>query len=505
MSELRSLLWLEGKRVGAVVDYVLRIFGVPQDSSRFYAIYVMALLVLWMFTAWAYLTEQLEFISRSVSADSIATLSPNIPIIIIVAQLIFLIFALRESPLKMSAPDLAFLATSPMRRSLIVVVYWLKTSTPFAILIGTAAALIMMFATFIENQDLAGIAGGWSFVVTAALIWISGAVVWSIALLKLHLPIQRYRIWFWLIPLLFIVLIIFVPQPFMLMGELWLHTLNAQFTMNDRIILLTLVISSTVLLMLSGAGIHLSVMADESQRYARIKRIGILGQVYARDVISRINRQTQLSNRSSRHVTLPLTQSRFNTLWHRAFLTLIRLAPMSFLKLLFVGVRYTVVIAGSILLFGWQAPQVWLIVAVMLLQFRPTALIEPFQQTMELAFVRQFLPLQDSQSIILADSIIPLLIATSGGWVVLLLLPLNIAAFLLVPAGLTILMLCQALTWFKPTAFGGQRIAYEYSTFASGLVVIGAGYFTGDLWAALLASGFVMWTLVGLIRDSRSN
>lgn len=505
MTELRALLWLEWKRIGAAIDYVLRIFGVAQDSNRYYAIYVGALLTLWLFTAWAYLTEQLEFISRYLSADTMIALSPNVPLVIFVAQLIFLLFALRESPLKMSAPDLAFLATSPMRRAIMVVVYWLKTSAPFAILIGIGASLITMLFTFIENEELAGIAAGWSFVVAIALIWITGALAWSIALLKLYLPLRRYKTWFWLTPILFAGLAFVIPQAFMLMGNLWLKTLNAQFSTADSIILVTLVIVSTALLMLSGARMHLSVMADESQRYARIQRMGILGRVYARDVISRINRQSQLSNRSTRYFTLPRTKSVFNTLWHRAFLTLMRLSPMSIFNLLFVGIRFTVVIAGSILLFGWQAPQVWLIVAVLLLKFRPTALIEPFQQTMELAFVRQFLPLQDSQSIILADSIIPLFIATFGGWIVLLLLPLNIAAFLLVPAGLTILMLCQALTWFKPTAFGGQRIAYEYSTFVSGLFVIGAGYFTGDLWMALMTSGFVIWTLIGFIRDSRSN
>ncbi len=487
----------------AVVDYVLRIFGVAQDSSRFYAIYVAALLVLWLFTAWAYLTEQVSFLSRDLPADSSLILNDVIPPLIFIAGLIYLVIALRESPLKMSAPDLAYLATSPMRRSVMVLVYLFKSTALFGILIAIAATLVTMLFTYSNNSDLAGIAGWSSFLVALVLIWISSAIIWSIALLKLYLPLRPYKRWFWLLPILLFILAVFVPQPFMFMGELWFNTIDAGLTNADGILLLILMLLSSLVLMFSGAGMHLSIMSDESQRYARIKRIGILGQVYARDVIARINRQAQLGNRSKRYFSLPRSQSVFHSLWHRAFLTIMRLAPMSILKLLAVGARYTAVIAGSIRLFGWQAPQVWLIVAVMLLRFRPTALIEPFQQTMELAFVRQFLPLNDSRLIILADSVIPILIATFGGWLILLTQTINLAALILVPAGLTILMLCQALTWFKPLMFGGQRIAYEYSTFAAGSMVIGAGYFTGDLWASVIASAFAIWALMGLIRDSR--
>lgn len=503
MTNLRYLLWLERKRLGEVVAYVLRIFGVDRDDSTLYAMYVGAFFVLWAFTVWAYLLQQIEFISRNLSDDVTTVSTMAMPLIIFMALWIYLILSLRESPLKMSAPDLVMVATSPVPRSVLALFYWLKSSALFAILIAIVSALVTFLLTSIDSPELAGKAGGWSFVVALALTWSGGAIVWSIALLKLHLPFRRYKFWFWLIPPVLFALFALFPAPFMLMGNLWSVTINAAMTTGDKVILLALVIVSTILLMLGGTQIHLAIVADESQRYARIQRLGILGQVYARDVIARINRQTALGSRSRRYFKLARTRSIPLTLWQRAFVSMMRLAPMSLLNLLFTGARYTAVIVGLFLVFGWKAPQVWLIVAIMILQFRPTGLIETFQQTMQSTFIRQFLPLDNMPLVILADSSVAIIIATIGGWLVLLTQTRLIAAFVLVPIGLTILTLTQALTWFKSDMLTGDRIAYEYSTLTAGLLVIGMGYFTGDLWMAVIAGLMVIMVLIRFIRDSR--
>jgi hypothetical protein len=144
----------------------------------------------------------------------------------------------------------------------------------------------------------------------------------------------------------------------------------------------------------------------------------------------------------------------------------------------------------------------WLAIVILLVQVRPSALIEPFQQSVQHTFLRQFLP-SDTLAILIAESVTPILIASFGA--ILLLLPLmNIAAFVLVPMSITLLTLCQGLAWLKVPAFGDyRRIGYEYSAASCGVIIVAFGYVYGNLWAAVVVCGSLIYVLASWLRSSR--
>jgi hypothetical protein len=285
-------------------------------------------------------------------------------------------------------------------------------------------------------------------------------------------------------------------------GNVWALSIGAQLTMFHAIGALLLLVASFALLIFVGQYVHFAVVADTSERYARVQRLGMLGQIYARDVIARIDRQVSLAKKSRRRFSMSEKAGVYRALWQRAFLSLLRLSPSSLLGLISTGIRYVAIILVVTQILGERSLLGWLAIVILIVQVRPSALIEPFQQSVQHPFLRQFLP-PDTFALLIADSITPIVIATFGA--MLLLVPLlNIAALVLVPLSVTLLTLCQGLAWVKVPAFGDyRRIGYEYTSAISAVVVIAFGYMYNNLWASVVICGALIYMFGGWLRNSR--
>ena len=502
INDIRLLLWIEGKRLKSELAYWLKLVGVEENSSVMYTFYVLLLLGFWVVSMWAYTTEAIFNVSTLLGASRTASIGSVVPLVIFVLQFVWLVLVLRDEPLKMRAADIALLATSPIRRSAVTVIYFLRAMIVPQVVVGVVSYALALLLTWQINEKAVWSAGVQALLMALVITWVTGALLWSIALLKLYPRLRRIGMWLWFLPALLIGLFIVQPQLVLWVGNVWDVSIGAQLKMVHALVALVTIIASFALLIFVGEHVHFAVVADSSERYARVQRLGLLGQIYARDVIARIEHQTSLAKKSRQRFKLSDNVGVYRALWERAFLSLLRLSPASLWGLVSTGLRYIVVVLLMVRILGGHSLLGWIAMVVLAVQIRPSALIAPFEQNIQHTFLRQFLP-YDTLSILVADSIIPILIASFGA--ILLLIPLrNVAALVLVPMVLTLLTLCQGLAWLKVPAFGDyRRIGYEYSAAISGIVMIVFGYLYSNLWVAVLICGALIYMLSGWLRNSR--
>ncbi len=158
-----------------------------------------------------------------------------------------------------------------------------------------------------------------------------------------------------------------------------------------------------------------------------------------------------------------------------------------------------VVLVGMVSLgiqFGGLAQlQTWLLLLIVLIQFRPTELNTLFQQDVGQAFTRQFLP-PNPLRLVLADGIFPIGLASVGGVGALLFQgwldpPLALGFTLALIVGLEF---CQALELVSVPALFLRRIPYTYSVALCGLALIALGFLLKS--ALALVSAIVLVDLV---------
>jgi hypothetical protein len=256
---------------------------------------------------------------------------------------------------------------------------------------------------------------------------------------------------------------------------------------------------SIVLFMLACIGnrVHLAGVADRSQTYARIQRLGLLGRIYARAVLDRIHRQSRLIKKRELKFSLGNSTNLINNLLQRSILSLLRLSPRQILTLFGRGVFMTAMVAFLVLTMGWRAFQVWLIVAFIFVLIRPSELIGSFGQEMSQSFLAQFLP-SNKLLVYFTAALFPVFIASWGGTIVILLLP-NIDKFtgiLLVILTANALALCLAMELKK------FSVAYEYTVLVYGVLVVAVGYFSASLWNTALAALFFNYIMATILMDS---
>jgi hypothetical protein len=502
INDIRLLLWIEGKRLKSELAYWLKLVGVEENSSVMYSFYVALLLGFWVVSMWAYITEAILNVSTLLGESRIESIASTIPLIIFGLQFVWLVLVLRDQPLKMRAADIANLATSPIRRSAVTLIYFMRAMLVPQIIIGVVSYALVLLVTWQIDEKAVWLAGFQAFLISQAMTWITGAILWSIALLKLYPPLRRMGMWLWFLPASLAGLFIVQPNVLLSVGAVWDLSIGAHLTILHALGALVLIVASFALLIFVGEYVHFAVVADSSERYARVQRLGILGQIYARDVIARIDHQTTLAKKSRRRFNLSENVGVYRALWERAWLSLLRLSPASLWGLVSTGLRYMVAILVMVRILGGHSLLGWIAIMVLAVQVRPSALIEPFEQNIQHTFLRQFLP-YDTLSILIADSITPILIASFGAF--LLLLPMrNVAALVLVPLILTLLTLCQGLAWLKVSAFGDyRRIGYEYSAAICGVIIIIFGYLYSNLWAAVVICGALIYVLSGWMKSSR--
>lgn len=499
-NDVRTLFWLEGKRLRRTLAYWGGLLGFDSDATVGYRFYVGAFWAFWIFAMWAYAIEQTYQISHFLDDATTADIVSNLPILFGIAQVIYLGILLRDFPLKLRGADIAYVATAPISRGLLAFMTFLRSTLLAAIVLGLGSTLLSMTLTWDAAREQIGMAGLQALLLTILITYVTGALWWALMLVRVRLPRWIQRTFWVLVPLL-IAGGHYLPQIFTFPGQVWALSVEARVLPLVWLILLAIFAACAALIVYLGEQLHATMIMMRSATFARIAALGIWGRVYARDVIQRIEYQARMAEKKAPpRLRLPRRVKGTSLLYWHTLMLMLRNGFLPMLGLVGEGLLMTLALAGIILVAGWQAPQTWLIVALILLQRRSAGLLQYYRQTMNGNFLRQFVPV-DLPTLFFGTTYAPILLMTFGGWIAVLLVPMIpiLEGLLLVLLAATTFALCQALETVRNPFLGAGRLPYEYSLIASGLFIIGAGVFMGSLYAAIIAAFMVDTILISML------
>jgi NADH:ubiquinone oxidoreductase subunit 3 (subunit A) len=505
LNDIRTLLWIEWKRLKVEGAYWLQLIGFDPDSSLAYRIYVAIFWMFWVFTVWSFAVDQAYRISLALPSDTVQSLLGYAPEVILGLQLLYLVRVLRESPLKLSAPEVSYVATSPASRGAIGLIVIVRRLLVPILLFSLLSCLISMLLAWSTSPDGVGFIGLRSLLLTIPLAALSAVFAWTIALLKLRTQSRIVRLLFWLIPPLIGVAARLVPAVGLWVGTLWVTAVQTPLSGTVVVAVLAVLLTALVLFIWVGNGVHMAVVADDSAMFARLQRLGLFGRLYAGEVIARIQRQHRLARKKRLRLSMPEQGNEFSTLLSRMVLSWVRLLPGTMVRPILRGLMLASAMALTVSVSGWQTPQTWLIVLLTLIYSRPVELIAAFREDVSLPFVRQFLPL-NPLVIFASGALLPILFMSIGALTpVLVQVPdYPLAAVLLVSLVVCALGLGQALENVVPRIVFHRYIPYEYTVFVAGILIIGTGVLFRSLMMGIVAAAVVVAVLALLLANSRS-
>jgi hypothetical protein len=503
--DIRILAQIESKRTIQDATYWLELIGFERDSSRVYLAYVMAFWAMWLFIMWAFLVEQVYQASRQIP-DAI---TDNMNIALITAIMIFalqMIYVLRsyfDLPLKLTAPDLAYVAASPVSRAALTLVHFLRKLLLPALLQSIAGTLLAMGLAWLVGDVHVGWAGLQALLVTFALVYISGAAGWIAGISSQHLTSRTRRITVSIITVLLIMGSLLLPDVILLPGLLWSRTFTGLFSILDAGLLLILVSLTVAGLFLAGEHLHITRLIDTSQVYARIQKFGVFGRVMAADLIARIRQQSRLAGRPNIQPRLPLTGNSLVTLVGYSSVWLVRLFPGEILRLLATGSFFPALVIGVIVFGGYQTLQTWLFLGLLLAQIRPDTLTRPFRELIRQSFTWQMVQM-NLLTVFISQISLPLLVMLPAIALTVALQPAMpfMPVFLMALSSFIILALCQALEAVRLPATL-PNLNYEYLVLIALVLIVLPGVLVQSLIIALLITCLLNCLLAFLLAHSR--
>ena len=191
-SDLRTLIWLQWKRFKGSAAYWLRLLGFEPGANRFYLIYATLFWLFWVYTVWAFVVQQVEQISLTLPSASVIGLQASVPALILLAQLVYLVMVLRDSPLKLSAAEIEYVAVSPVNRGGLVLVLFGRSLLPLAFVAGLASCLFAMLLTWQVAPAEVGIVGLRALALGIPIFGLGAAVAWIVVLVKTAL-VSRWQ------------------------------------------------------------------------------------------------------------------------------------------------------------------------------------------------------------------------------------------------------------------------------------------------------------------------
>lgn len=484
MPDSRTFIWLKWKILSNQALYWLRLLGFETDKPWAYLFYVLGFWIFWLFSMWAYLLEQVFKASKFIPLELQAQMRYSIPVAILLIQVIYLVYSLFNDSYKLTAPDINYIVSSPGSRGMIALTnFWVSALIP-AVIFALGNCLIEMMLNWHDMPELVGIIGLKAVILGVLLVYFTMAIGWVISSLK-RADIK----WVTKLELFLAALVLFVlPIPL---------NMSMSLTMPAFAVLIIALLLMLPLVMWIGQRVHLSDVADRSQTYARIQRLGLMGRFYARAVLDRIHRQSRLVKKRELRFNLGNSTSPLNTLLQRSILSLLRLSPRQILTLLGRGIFMTAMVTFLFMSMGWQAFQVWLIIAFQFVLICPSELIGSFGQETSQSFLSQFMP-SDKLFVYFTAAVIPVFIASWGGSIVILLVPNidKLAGIALVILTANALALCLAMELKK------FSVAYEYTVLAYGVLIAATAFFTGSLLGVIYAAFFFNMIMAWIVADS---
>jgi len=492
--DILTLAGLETIRVKRQAAYWLRLLGVERADSWLYKAYAVGFWVFWAFVMWAFVLEQVELLSYEIPAQTATALLDAMPPLVLVAQLVYLGALFLDPPLKLAAPDLSYVAAAPVSRGAIALFRFLTGMLIPAFGLALAGSLVALL--FAWSLDASGIAliGARAALVSFALAWLSGAWAWALALARQNtLSIVRHAFWL-LIPALALVAWR-TPDAILWPGRAWTGA-----AWRDAALLVAGLVAGLVGLIAAGRRAHMAQIMDHSQTYARIRKLGIWGQLGAADVVARLRAQSRLARKTNLRGRIPQTSGAARTLLGQSAVVLVRLSPWIVLRLFAAGATVTSIVGALIRFGGASSVQTWALVFIALIQFRPRDAMRVYQTPVERPFLRQFLP-GNALLVFAGQATLPLLVMGVGVALGAIVQPWAhpAIALLLALGALLGLGLCHALESVRVRVGLLPRIPYEYGVIACGAAVVVGGFAVGSVWGALVAVLLIDVVLAALL------
>lgn len=500
-----TLLRVEWKCGKADVVRWLKIIGYDSNGSRLYRVYFWLFWAFWLFAMWGFAVQQVYELSASLPASTISRLFRVIPAAIFALQLLYLIASLRDEPLKLREATLVYVAFSPVNRASIVILEFIRALIPPAVIIAVISCLLSMLLTWRSAPHQVGLAGLGALIAAILLVYLSAALVWSLALLKVQPGIRRFRWILWLSLPAAVIAAVLTPVVTLFPGYFWLRTANLSLAVADLAGFLAVFAASLAFLLLVGNRVHMTVIADASQTSIRLNRMGVIGRLYASDVIQQIQQQGRLARIKRPSARLSERATGSSILWNRAAISLRRRLPGSVFQPLIVGSALTLVITAIVRIGEVRSIQSWTLVLLILCVFRLKSVISLFWQDVTQPFLRQMIP-PNNLALFISDAAYVILLNVVGSITVIGLQPWNtpMAVILLGLFGVTALGLGQALELVKERLIIHRRIPFEYTVILGGGAVIASGVMFHSAWVAAGALLLVNIILSVLLYNSHS-
>lgn len=408
--DFRVLFGLRWRQFKDSAVYWMRVLGYQRGGRTLmqagYVLYLLGIAALWFIMMWGWAYDQASRVGTALEFTTRGDLLRLIPIGVLIGQVWVMVGALRSTPLKLSFPDMAYVAGSPIARSIPVLLGFLRGMVTQVILYGALSALIA--ALMIPNAEQAGQASLRALGAAIPIVVLTWALAWVLGISRLAFPrLSQWRL-LWVVPLLILVigyvyppLVLWPGQAFVLavygLAPVWLFPA------------LSLVAAALVILFVwLGNRINMIHAADESAIYARIQALGLMAWRDPR-LQARIRLQ---GSGSSRRYWLHLPKGTgFNTLVWRGILSYARHPFMLFTSFAW-GAAVTYV---AVLIVSNNLPfQVWIGWLLVVGFAPPVGLLHVFSADLEEPFLRQFMPI-DGLQLLLADVILPFIALVAGG------------------------------------------------------------------------------------------
>jgi hypothetical protein len=487
------LFWLRWRQFRDGAVYWLRVLGYqPNEKSIMQNIYVLYLLgigSIWLFAMWAWGYDLATNIGTMMAPQTLADLLTLLPNVVLVVQVVAMVVALRSTPLKLSFADMAYVAGSPLARSVPVLLGFIRQVAVRIILFGAMWALLAVVLLGAQADALASLR---AVAMIALLVIFTWATAWLLGILRLVYPsVSRWPLW--LGPLLLFGLLYYVfPDAVLWPGRSVILVIYGLAPVWLVPLMLVMAAAQVVVFVWLGNRINMIQAVDESVAYARLAALGLMAWRMP-DLQLRVRLQTSQRGHKPRW-HLPRAYGR-SALFTRSIVSYVRHPIMLLINVIW-GALMTYV--AVLILVNQLPPQLWIGWLLIAGVAPPVGLLHTYRMDVQETFLRQFLPFNGLQ-ILLADIALPLLALIAGSMVVWWLQPLSPDILLL---GLTfipllgfMLALCGAVSLNRGRALQARLLATGLSF---GLAAL-AGFGLGTPLAAFVVSILAIMTMGGML------
>jgi hypothetical protein len=403
--------------------------------------------------------------------------------------------ALRSSPLKLTYPDMAYVAGAPLPRGAAVLIGFLFMVMPRLLVAMLLAGLVAVALGQPATVGSATRTCGEAAVGMLPLAVLSWGVAWLAGCVRMtSYKAQRQR-FLWLAPVAVLGVAALLPRALLWPGRVL--TLSMQGQVSSPAGLLALVAALAVaMLPWVGNRVNMILVAEESRLYARLQSLGGVMALYLdRALVREIRAQEKLRGKKPRG-RLPRATGWWALVARAALLGLRQ--PFILVRPLLWGVAMTRL--SAFLLLDHAHARVWGYWLVAVVITAPRSVVTAFKTDTAEPFLRQFVPASALQ-LLLADTALPLVLLLVGALAAWIRQP---AAPSIVLGGVAlsvvlaiVLVFCQGLSLVPLTAWR-IRISSAMATALSVGAVLAAGLLTKTL-IVPLGAGMAIAVVLGVL------